>query len=295
MVRATSGCAPRGSETATAPASRASSAARSTRVPGARKSDATAMWRRPSARKARTASPVAGGVRGADRQLVVAAPQPRQPGDGLVGERVRGAGGGQDERVQLAHPRPPQRLAQALVEHLQEARLQPEDRGDADLQAGVARGRLGHGLGHVDGGVERLGQQQRDDDDLVVPGLDQPVDDRLEARLGQIQERLLDPQVGAHRLDLGDQGGDGLGRPRVTTSVSQGHQGGSGHQRGLLSRVMGTGRRRCRAGIVVVMSGSRTRSCWSRPSARCAGPHRGRRAACTARTRWRGSRRRRAG
>ena len=108
MVRARSGWAPSGSETATAPASRASSAARSGRKPGARNSEATAMWRRPSARKARTASPVAGGALEAyaavTGSLWCGAPEPGQPGHGLVGERVAGAGRGQHQGVELADP-----------------------------------------------------------------------------------------------------------------------------------------------------------------------------------------------
>ena len=42
----------------------------------------------------------------------------------------------------------------------------------------VPGGGLGDGGGHVDLGVVGLGQQQRYDDDLVVPRLDEPVDDR---------------------------------------------------------------------------------------------------------------------
>ena len=90
-------------------------------------------------------------------------------------------------------------------------------------------------LGHVDLGVVGLGEQQRHDHDLVVPGAHELVDDRRERRLRQLEERLLDPQVGAQRPDLVDQGGDRLGGPRVTASVSQGHQCRSSHQRGLLS------------------------------------------------------------
>ena len=142
MARASSGWAPSGSETATAPASRASSAARSGRKPGARNSEATAMWRRPSA--AERADGLAGGRRCArgerrgDRQLVVRAPDPGQPGDGLVGERVAGAGRGQHQRVELADPGGLERLAQPHVEHLEERRLEAEDRGGADRAPGGA-------------------------------------------------------------------------------------------------------------------------------------------------------------
>ena len=66
------------------------------------------MWRRPSA--AEGADGLAGGrrsargVRRGDRQLVVGAPEPAQPGDGLVGQRVAGAGRGQHQGVELADP-----------------------------------------------------------------------------------------------------------------------------------------------------------------------------------------------
>ena len=90
----------------------------------------------------------------------------------------------------------------------------------------------------VDLRVVRLREQERDDDDLVVTGLDQAVDDRVEARLGEVEEGGLDLEVGAHRLDLGDERLDRRGRTRVPASVGQGNQSRSSHQGCLRSCVV---------------------------------------------------------
>ena len=164
--------------------------------PGARNSEATAMCRRPS--RAERAHRLAGGrrrgggVRRGDRQLVAGAPEPGQPGDGLVGERVGRAGGGEHERVELADPGGLERLAHPHVEHLEEAGSRPRIAVARICSPACRAVASATALGHVDLGVVGLGEQQRYDDDLVVAGPDQPVDDRLERRLGQLEERLLD-------------------------------------------------------------------------------------------------------
>ena len=177
-----SGSAPSGSETATAPASRASSAARSGRKPGARNIEATATCRRPSARNARTASPVAGGADEANAALtgqpVAGAPHAGEPGDGLVGERVGGARRGQ-HRGRRA--RGPARGAGRRAAGGRGRRGTPaRGRGSCVIRIrrpgwrAVASAIV---VRDVDLGVVGLAEQQRHDDDLVVAGLDQPVDD----------------------------------------------------------------------------------------------------------------------
>ena len=123
-------------------------------------------------------------------------------------------------------------------------------------------------------------------------GLDQPVHDRVEARLGEVQEGLLDAQVRSQRLRRVDERRDRGGRARVAAAVGKGDECGSSHQElPLSSPRVGL----VRSDDVLVMSGFRTRSCWCRPSGRCAGPRREPRGACRASSRWRGSRRTRAG
>ena len=156
---------------------------------------------------------------------------------------------------------------------------------------------LGDRRGHVDLGVVGLGQQQRHDDDLVVPGLAR-AGRRPVAKDGLASSRNAGSmrRSGRMRADLVDEGLDRLGRAGVAAAVGEGHQGGSGHGRGLLSG--GRARRRCRSsggGSGWVMRGCRTRSCRCRPSGRCAGPRPARRGGCTASSRSTGSRRTAAG
>jgi hypothetical protein len=73
------------------------------------------------------------------------------------------AGAARHQGVELAHRGLLERLAHPDVEHLEEARLEPEDRGGAYLDVVVAAVRRGHGGRDVDLGVEGVGQQQRDD------------------------------------------------------------------------------------------------------------------------------------
>src|SRR3546814_20077836 len=68
-----------------------------------------------------------GGERGLHRQLVVRAPQAGQTSHGLVGQRIGGAGCGQDQSVELADAGSLECLAQSQVEDLQEGRLPAED------------------------------------------------------------------------------------------------------------------------------------------------------------------------
>ena len=74
-------------------------------------------------------------------------PDAGEPGDGLVGQRVGGAGRGQHQGVELADPGGAERLAQPAVEDVEERGLEAEDPAGADLQAGVALGGLGDGSG----------------------------------------------------------------------------------------------------------------------------------------------------
>src|SRR5690606_31248284 len=69
---------------------------------------------------------------GRHRQLVAGAPETSEAGHRLVRERVRGAGRGQDEGVQLAHPVLLQRFAHPDVQDVEERCLETEDRGRAD-------------------------------------------------------------------------------------------------------------------------------------------------------------------
>jgi len=57
--------------------------------------------------------------------------------------------------------------------------------------------RLRHGGGDVDVGVVGVGQEQRHDDDLVDVRPGELVDHRVEQRLGQLEERGLDAEIGA--------------------------------------------------------------------------------------------------
>ena len=129
------------------------------------------MWRRPSLRKARTASPVAGGAAEANAAvtgslwwvpqsrasratawLASGSLEPAAASTSASSSRTR------DGLERLAHPD---------VEHLEEAGLEAEDRGGADLDVLVAGVGLGHGGRDVDLGVVGVGQQQRDDHDLL--------------------------------------------------------------------------------------------------------------------------------
>jgi hypothetical protein len=141
------------------------------------------------------------GERGDRRQLVVRAPGTGSPRDRGVGDRVGRAGTGQDERVELTHPVLGQRLAQPLVEHVEERVLDAEDLGRLDLDAVVALECGLDDLRHVDVGVERLGQQQRDDHDLLEALGHQLVDDPVEVGISEIEERRLHPEVGTHACD----------------------------------------------------------------------------------------------
>ena len=100
------------------------------------------MWRRPSARKARTASPVAGGADEANAAVTGSlwrVPQTRASrATAWLASGSAGAGRGEHERVELADPGGLERLAHPHVEHLEERRLEAEDRRGADLEAAGA-------------------------------------------------------------------------------------------------------------------------------------------------------------
>ena len=176
------------------------------------------------------------------------APHPGEPVDRLGGQGIGRAGGGQHQGVELAHPRTRQGLAQPAVEHAEERGLQAEHVRGADLEPLVTRGGGRDDAGDVDLGVVGLAQQERDDDDLVVAGLHQPVDDRAELGLRELQEGRLDPQVGTHRADLADEVAHGGGGSGVAAAMSKCHQGRCGHVLSLLS-LLGSRRGRVLRGV----------------------------------------------
>jgi hypothetical protein len=65
----------------------------------------------------------------------------------------------------------------------------------------VLHGRRGHGGRYVDAGVVRLGEQQRNDHDLLHAVGCQPGEGGGVTGLGQLEERRLDAQVGTQRAD----------------------------------------------------------------------------------------------
>ena len=150
------------------------------------------MWRRPSARNCAhglTGGRGSGrGERRGHRAACGAWPQtPGQPGDGLVGQRVAGAGGGEHQRVELADPRRRCSASRSRqVEHLEERRLEAEHlrwRGSAGPRGGRRPRRRARG--HVDLGVVGLGEQQRARRRSRRSRPDEPVDDGRERRLGR--------------------------------------------------------------------------------------------------------------
>jgi hypothetical protein len=70
--------------------------------------------------------------------------------------------------------------------------------------------------------VERVGQEQGYDDDFLYPVTSQTVEHSLRARLTVVEERNLDPQVGAQSGDATAQGLHRRGRAGVPAAVSQG-------------------------------------------------------------------------
>src|SRR6185436_4793195 len=76
-------------------------------------------------------------------QLVTLSPRPGKAGDRLVRERVGGAGCGKHERIELAHACLPESIAKSRVEHVEEARFEPEDLGHPDLQPRLTLGGQG--------------------------------------------------------------------------------------------------------------------------------------------------------
>lgn len=138
-------------------------------------------------------------------------PDPGEPGDGTVGELIAGTGCSEHQGIELEHPRLLEGGPKPQVEHLEECVLQPEDGGRADLEALVLGALLGDRCRNVDLGVVGLGQQQRDDDDLLDARACELADDGVERRLGELEECRLDPQIRPQGADFVDESGDGLG------------------------------------------------------------------------------------
>ena len=94
-------------------------------------------------------------------------------------------------------PRLAQRLAQPAVEHVEEARLEAEDVGRRGPVGRGWRWRPPRRRGDVHLRVVGVAEQQRHDDDLVEAGLTSRSITVSNDGLGQLEEGLLDAQVGA--------------------------------------------------------------------------------------------------
>ena len=104
------------------------------------------------------------------------------------------------------HPRGLERLAHPYVEHLEEATAsRPRIDVARTCSPRVPRVGLGDGGRDVDLRVVGLGQQQGTTTTSSTCGTRELVHDRVEGRLGQLEERGLDPEVRAQRADLVDE------------------------------------------------------------------------------------------
>ena len=144
------------------------------------------------------------------RQLVPLAPLTRRARDGSVDDRVGRAGSGEHEAVEFAHPVAGERIHAAGGQGRGTRPARARGRSVSSMRTPSWRRFCRRDDGRdVDLRVVGLRKQQRDDNDLVVTLGDQAGDSLLERRLGEVEERGLDAEIGTHACDLLRQGFDG--------------------------------------------------------------------------------------